>query len=157
MLLLAALGQALFLIPAVGRAAERGVALAEVEADAAAVRTVEQRRHLASALLAFTARPSFTAETASIVGVLGIAPERVDALAGRRPRFETGIGVIAAPAAAIILLVTLGVASALVPNASLSVPLLLAQSCTVLMLGLPLAGLIGLFAHRTRGASLPSA
>ncbi|MBA2764821.1 MAG: M48 family metalloprotease [Thermoleophilaceae bacterium] len=154
LLLLATLGRALFLLPAIGQAGERSAALAEVEADAAAVRKVGQRRHLAAALLAFAASPSVAADLVRPVGVLAIAPQRVDALAGRPPRFEERIGLFAASSAAVILIGAVGLLAAVSPRASLSVPLLLAQSCMLLMLLISLGGLLVLLVRRARGPSL---
>jgi len=156
LLLLATLGRALFLIPAISQAGERGAALAEVEADAAAVKKVGQRRHLAAALLALATIPSIAPDSAGPVGLIAIAPQRVDALAGRPPRFEDRIGLFATSSVTVLLIGAVGLISAVSPAASLSVPLLLAQSCMLLMLVIPLGGLLVLLVRHAGGPRLLS-
>jgi Zn-dependent protease with chaperone function len=69
-----ALAAAFFLVPPLRSLGRRQAALAELVADAAAVRELGDPRALASALLAF--------DGSGPPGVVGIAPERVDHLLG---------------------------------------------------------------------------
>jgi len=124
------LGEALFFLPGVRQLGERYGALAEVAADQAAVRTAGGRAPLASALLTFeSADPA----------VVGIAPERVDHLLGDNPPWRlpavllawTLVGLTAAG----VLALRLDQAAA---HSQLSLPLVVAQACMLLMAVVPL-------------------
>jgi Zn-dependent protease with chaperone function len=75
---LRALTRSLPWAPGLGLLAERHATVAELAADAVAIRTAGSRRHLASALLAVADHDERQSH--------GIAPERVDHLMGRLPR-----------------------------------------------------------------------
>lgn len=140
LLLARALGDGLFPVPAVGRLAQRYVALAELAADEAAERATSGKRALASALLAFDAHPD--------PAVVGIAPERVDRLLGQRPSWELPVMLLAGAAATLAAFgaLTIRVLQA-TDHASISLPALLAQLCMVAMAAVPLllgaGGLLG--------------
>lgn len=130
-LLARALSDALFFMPALRRLSERYGALAELAADEAAVRE-HDRATLAAALLSF-------GETRNPAVVVGVAPERIDHLLGRPPRWELPISLLLASTVAIGALAGIAVtARALTSAADFNVPLLLAQSCMLAMLALPL-------------------
>jgi Zn-dependent protease with chaperone function len=78
LLVVRALTRALPWAPGLARLAERHVTVAELAADAAAVRIAGRRRHLAAALLAVSDHGGPDGH--------GIAPERVDHLMGKLPR-----------------------------------------------------------------------
>jgi hypothetical protein len=125
------LSDALFFLPALRRLTQRYGALAELAADEAAVRE-HDRSTLAAALLSF-------GEARNPAGVVGIAPERVDHLLGRPPRWELPVSLLLGSAVAIGGLVGAAItARALTSAAELNVPLLVAQSCMLVMLALPL-------------------
>lgn len=125
------LADALFFLPALRRLADRYGALAELSADAAAVRaSAGERQPLASALLAFgeTADPA----------VVSIAPERVDHLMGRRTRWGLPLTALSWAVLALGGLVALAIRAAEVTEAgALNVPLVAAQACMVLMVVVP--------------------
>jgi Zn-dependent protease with chaperone function len=126
-----ALSEALFFLPALRRLTARYGALAELAADEAAVRE-HDRSTVAAALLSF-------GEARNPAVVVGIAPERVDHLLGRSPRWELPISLLLASAVAIGGLIGAAItARALTSAAELNVPLLVAQSCMLVMLALPL-------------------
>ena len=126
-----ALSQALFFLPVLRRLSERYAALAELAADEAAVRD-HDRGTLAAALLSF-------GEARSPAGVVGIAPERVDHLLGRPARWELPLSLLLGSAVAIGGLAGAALtARALGTAAEVNVPLLLAQSCMLVMLALPI-------------------
>lgn len=142
LLVMRALGDGLFFLPAVRRLADRYAALAELAADEAAVRATRDSRAVASALLAF--------DTVAEPAVVGIAPERVDRLLGERPRWElptallAGAGVTVAAVGAL----TLRLAEA-TGRASIGLPQLLAQVCMLAMALAPvLAGAGAILAGR---------
>jgi hypothetical protein len=125
------LSEALFFMPALRRLTERYGALAELAADEAVVRE-HDRSTLAAALLSF-------GEARNPAVVVGIAPERVDHLLGRPPRWELPVSFLVGSAVAIGGLVGAAMtARALTSAAELNLPLLVAQSCMLLMLALPL-------------------
>jgi Zn-dependent protease with chaperone function len=135
---------ALFFLPAAQGLAERYSSLAELAADSAAVHK-RGSQSLASALLAFeAANPA----------VVGIAPERVDHLLGERPTWALPLGVIAWSLVALTALAVVGLrldAAHTVPT--LSLPLLVAETCMLLMAILPLVlGAVSILAAR-RAAS----
>lgn len=120
---------ALFFLPAARGLAERYAALAELAADAAAVRA-QGAQPLASAMLAFErADPA----------VVGIAAERVDHLLGERPAWQLPLALIAWSLTALTLLgAVVWRLDAAQHHATLNVPLAAAQACMVLMAVLPL-------------------
>ncbi len=121
------LSDALFFLPVLRRLSERYAALAELAADAAAVRgSHNDSRPLASALLAF--------DGATNSAVVGIAPERVDHLLGQPARWELPVALLAWTAVVIgaIVVVALRVADA-TAHTTLNLPLLAAQLCMVSM------------------------
>jgi Zn-dependent protease with chaperone function len=125
------LSEALFFVPVLRRVTERYGALAELAADEAAARE-HDRSTLAAALLSF-------GEARNPAVVVGIAPERVDHLLGRPPRWELPLSLLLGSLVAIGgLLGAAMVARALTSAAELNVLLLLAQSCMLVMLALPL-------------------
>jgi Zn-dependent protease with chaperone function len=133
---------ALFFLPAARKLAERYAALAELAADAAAVRR-RGPQPLASALLTFEAADP---------AVVGIAPERVDHLLGERPAWQLPVALIAWALTALtaVAVVALRLDAVQVDGPVLNVPLLAAQACMLLMAALPvlLGGLSILGARR---------
>jgi Zn-dependent protease with chaperone function len=126
-----ALSEALFFMPAVRRLTERYAALTELAADEAAVRE-HDRSTLAAALLSF-------GEARNPAVVVGVAPERIDHLLGRPPRWELPLSLLVGSAVAIGGLVGAAMtARALTSAAEINLPLLVAQSCMLVMLALPL-------------------
>lgn len=129
------LGEALFFLPAARRLGERSSALAELSADEAAVRaSAGDPAPLAAALLAF-------AQAQRPAQAVGIAPERVDHLAGRPPTHRLPLPALAL---AFALLGALAAVSWLASRsaaagASLALPLLSRQPCVLALAGLPLA------------------
>jgi BlaR1 peptidase M56 len=125
------LSEALFFMPALRRLTERYGALAELAADEAAVQE-HDRSTLAAALLSF-------GEARNPAVVVGVAPERVEHLLGRPPRWELPVSLLVGSVVAIGGLVGAAMTvRALTSTAELNLPLLLAQSCMLLMLALPL-------------------
>ena len=131
LLLARALGEGLFFLPVLRRLAERYAALAELAADEAAVKASRSPQPIASALLAFDAHPNPV--------VVGIAPERVDSLLGRRARFELPVLLLAGGLAtiAVLVAVTVGMAGA-TGHATIGLPALAAQACMMTMAAVPL-------------------
>lgn len=129
------LSDGLFFAPALRRLADRYAALAELAADRAAVRMHdEDPGPLASALLAFErADPA----------VVGIAPERVDHLLGDAPRWNLPVALAAWALTMIAGIAALGVFVEAAAHAPLNVPLLVAQSCMVVMIAVPLVMVAG--------------
>jgi Zn-dependent protease with chaperone function len=126
------LSDSLFFLPVLRRLADRYAALAELAADAAAVRRHRgDTRPLAAALLAFDER----ADSA----VVGIAPERVDHLLGERPRWELPVALLAWATVVVVafLVVALRTEQA-TAHATVSLPLVAAQLCMVAMAVAPL-------------------
>jgi Zn-dependent protease with chaperone function len=135
-LLVRTLGESLFFMPVLRRSAERYNALAELAADSAAAREAGAGR-LASALLAFGERGSPNV-------VVGIAPERVDHLLGQSPRWELPLSLVVGSLATVVALVAVMLgSSSLLSGTSLSLPMLAARSCMLLMVVLPALILIG--------------
>jgi Zn-dependent protease with chaperone function len=136
------LGDALFFLPMLSPLADRYATLAELAADEAAVRQTGSQRPLAAALLAFEQTPS--------TSVVGIAPERVDNLLGKRARWELPVALLAGGAVTLagLIAIVLRTASA-TGEASVAMPLLLAQACMVAMAVFPvLGGAVLVFASR---------
>jgi hypothetical protein len=141
LLLARSVAEALFFLPRLRRSSERYEALGELAADEAAVRQLEGRGPLASALLKFgSSRP----ETSPVVG---IAPERVDHLLGdpEASRWRLPRSLAARSAIALAGLVAL-FALSLQLDPGPQLPLLLAAGCMVGMVGGPV--LIALAAVR---------
>ncbi len=134
MLVVAALADSLFFMPVLLRLAERYRALAELAADETAARA-KGRRALASAMLAIARRDDSQA-------IMGIAPERVDQLLGRRVEWRLPSGVLTASALALGSVVALlaatraaaGLTSANLTSAAVSV-------CSASMLIVPVLAL----------------
>lgn len=129
------LSDGLFFAPALRRLADRYAALAELAADRAAVRAHrEDPAPLASALLAFeSADPA----------VVGIAAERVDHLLGDTPRWDLPVALAAWAVTMIAGVVALALFVSAAAQAPLNVPLLVAQSCMVVIAAVPLAIVAG--------------
>lgn len=123
LMLLRVLEHALPFLPGLPRIAERYAALAEVAADEAALARTGDQRGLARALLVFGAHEQ-------PAGAVGIAPDRVDLLMGRRPGWELPVGVLAAFVLAVAALTgaTL-VAELLLQGHHVDVPLLPTPGC----------------------------
>jgi Zn-dependent protease with chaperone function len=120
------LADALFFLPVLRRLSERYAALAELAADATAVRRTKDPAHLASALVAF--------EDSMGPAVVGIAPERVDHLLGARPRWELPVALLAWAAVVTVALVVVAVRTEqATAHATLSLPLVAAQLCMLTM------------------------
>ncbi|MEJ7718541.1 MAG: M56 family metallopeptidase [Thermoleophilaceae bacterium] len=141
------LADGLFFMPILPRMAERYVSLAELAADEAALRGRDPSA-LAGALLSFGER--------GVPGTaVGIAPERVDHLLGRGPRWELPVSLLLGS------MVTVGALTALTVHAGpalsageLNLPLLVLQSCMLVMIALPalVAGSALLFSRPMRTA-----
>jgi hypothetical protein len=129
-----ALAAALPFIPLLRRISERYEALGELAADEAAVRDLEGRGPLASALLKFGEAEPQSAP------VVAIAPERVDHLIGDReagtwrlPRWLAGRSALALAGLAVLVVLSLQV------EPSPQLPILLAAGCMAAMAGGPIA------------------
>lgn len=126
-----ALGDALFFLPVLRRLRRRYAALAELAADEAAVAAVGSRSVLASALLTF-------GERANPQAVVGIAPERVDHLLGKRARWEMPVSLFLGALVTLGGLVAMGAATASASTgAGMGLPFMLAQSCAAAMTVVP--------------------
>jgi Zn-dependent protease with chaperone function len=131
-----ALGRGFFFLPILGRLAERYAALAECEADAAAVRRTGDRGCLASALLIFDS---------GMAGSVGIAPERVDELVGRRNRWSFPILLAAGCVAIAATVLAVAARSAAATGAaSIRVSMLAVDICMVAMVAVPMLAGCGL-------------
>jgi hypothetical protein len=138
------LADGLFFLPALRRLADRYASLSELAADAAAVRASGgDRRPLAAALLLFGEVPNNPA-------VVSIAPERVDYLLGRKPRWELPAALLAGAAVSVGAMVALALrAIEVTEHGALNLPLLAAHACMLAMVLLPLvAGSAALLASR---------
>ncbi|MGI9020891.1 MAG: M56 family metallopeptidase [Solirubrobacterales bacterium] len=127
------LADAFFFLPALRRLSERYRQLAELAADEAAAEA-RGPSALASALLRFGERGGAAAP------VVGIAPERVERLLGREPRWQLPLSIFSG--SLVILAGLLGLvltAPALIQSESLSLAMILAESCMVAMIVAPLA------------------
>jgi Zn-dependent protease with chaperone function len=125
----------LFFAPALRRLADRYGDLAELAADRAAVRAHDgDAAALASALLAFEeADPA----------VVGIAPERVDHLLGDRARWGLPLALIVWAVAVLAAVGAVALRVQTSGDAPVSVPLMIAESCMLIMAVLPLAFMSG--------------
>ncbi len=126
------LSHALFFLPVLGRLVERYAELAELRADAAAVRASDgDRAPLASALLAFglTTHPG-----------LGIAPDRIDHLLGQQIASRTPRAwlLLAALTLALIGAATIVIGQSASTGLTLNLPLLSHQPCILVLAALPL-------------------
>lgn len=141
------LADALFFLPALGRLRSRFSTAAEIAADRSAVERVGGAEPLAAALLAL-------ADGSERPGTVRIAPERVDHLTGRPLRWRISRATVRASWAAGLALVVLVSMAALGHPGAVSLPLLAAQSCMLVMVGIPLAtGVLAVrwFSPRLRG------
>lgn len=122
---------ALFFLPVMRRLAQRYADLAELAADAAAVKRLGAQP-LASALLRFGS---------SEPAVVGIAAERVDHLLGARPPHGLPLALLAWALTALTALavVALRLDALHEPGATLNVPLFAEQACMWLMAAVPVA------------------
>lgn len=153
LLVVRALGDALFFMPVLRRLRERYAILAELAADEAAVSAAGSRSALASALLTFGERPNSHV-------VVGIAPERVDHLLGDRARWELPASLFAGALVTLGGLVAIGAAASSSGAAGMSLPFVLAQLCTIAMTAFPAvfgAGLLVASTRRMRRADAPPA
>lgn len=133
-------GSALFFLPLMRRLAEGYGAVAEMAADQAALRQAGgNRQPLAAALLRF--------ESSAVPGVVAIAPDRVDHLLGRSPRWPMPVALTGATILALgaFLAVTARLHAA--TTMRINLPLLGTQLCMAAMVLVPLvvgaAGLLG--------------
>jgi len=128
------LREALFFLPVLRHLAERYAALAELAADAAAVhRTRDDPQPLACALLAFHESGS--------PAVVGIAPERVDHLLGRRSCWELPFALLAWAIVVVGAIVVVALRTAQAAHAmTINLPLLASQLCMIAMAVVPLVG-----------------
>lgn len=126
-----ALSDGLFFLPALRPLSERYAEVAELAADRAAVRaSQDDAAPLASALLSFEAADP---------AVVGIAPERVDHLMGERWSWQLPAALLAWALLAVSALVVVALrVQATGAAVELNVPLLVAQSCMLLLASLPL-------------------
>jgi Zn-dependent protease with chaperone function len=147
-LLARTLADTLFFLPVVKRLSRRYEQLAEVAADDASLTSATGRGPLASALLAFGERG-----TESIV--VGITPERVDHLLGAAPRWQLPRALLAVSLAAAAALVAIAMALSMAGSPDrLNLSMLLASSCMLLMVGVPLALLLAArFVARPRAST----
>lgn len=128
LLVMRALADGLFFLPALKRMSSRYASLVELAADEAAVEALGERRSLARALLRFGA-------AAPGLAVAGISPERIghldgDRAASRWQLSSASIALSAALAAAIVL----GSLAVLVSGpAPVDLTVVLAQSCVLLV------------------------
>jgi len=134
LLVIAVLGEALFFMPVMRRLRERYAQLAEVAADEAAAHATGAQP-LAAALMRF-------GETTAPGIVVGIAPERVDALLGQAPRWELSLSLLTAAIVSVAAISAAALATAgSLPAHTISGSQLTAQACMLAMtLGPILAG-----------------
>lgn len=142
------LAKALFFMPVLGRLHSSYCATAELAADdAAIVADGGSPSALASALVAFT-------EATRPAGSVGIAPERVDHMLGRRVPSPMPISRLAAALAtsALIGLIAWKTGGAAVAHATFNLPLLSTEPCIITLALIPgLFGAIG--ARRLRSVT----
>lgn len=126
-----ALSDGLFFLPALRPLSERYAEVAELAADRAAVRASrDDAAPLASALLSFEAADP---------AVVGIAPERVDHLMGERWSWQLPAALLAWALVAVGALVVVALrVQATGAAVEVNVPLLVAQSCMLILAGVPL-------------------
>jgi hypothetical protein len=137
------LSQALFFLPVLRRLHDRYGDLAELTADAAAVRATEgATAPLASALLTFGGRDSDD--------VVGISPARVDALLGRSRPWELPSFLVAGALASLAALAVLfwRTSAAASAHATLNLPVVSSQPCVLVLALLPPLAVAGAMAAR---------
>lgn len=128
-----AVADAFFFMPALRHLSDRYGQLAELAADEAAARAAG-REALASAMLRFGER---NGEAAPVVG---IAPERVEHLLGAAPRWRLPLSILAGSLIVLAGLLSLVLtAPALIDSESVSLAVVVAQSCMVAMTLAPIA------------------
>lgn len=133
-LVVSALAQSLFFMPALRRLAERYSALAEIAADEAAARA-RGGRALASAMLAF-------GRSDDSHSVIGVAPERVDQLLGHAPEWRVKADVLSTTVLALVGVVGLAVAAGgLAGPAGVDLTEVAMSLCRISLLALPLLAL----------------
>ena len=132
LLVIRALADGLFFVPAVRRLGDRYAELAELAADEEAERGAGDPRALASALLAFDAHPHPAA--------VGIAPERVDRLLGRSSGWQLPTLVLLAAGVTLVAFgaLTMRLLQA-ADQASVTLPALAAEACMIAMAAGPMA------------------
>jgi hypothetical protein len=125
------LSEALFFLPVLGRLGEDCAALAELDADAAALQSCAgDRSALAEAMLSF-------AEPSVHPAAVGIAPERVDQLAGEAPRWRLPRRLLGIGVATSVCLAAVALLAQAVVASPIALPALSAQLCMAMMLALP--------------------
>jgi BlaR1 peptidase M56 len=133
LLLATVLSEALFFLPVMARLRDRFVSLLELAADEAAARDGRGGAGaLAAAMLAFE-------EASSPAGAIGIAPERVDYLAGRPPAWRLPRAALALGALTVAAMLV-GVWAAgqhAVVRTTLAVPGLSHQPCVLVLACVP--------------------
>jgi hypothetical protein len=135
MLILSALAEGVFFMPALSGLADRYRALAEIAADESAVRQAGIAP-LASALLAFGRHDNPHA-------VVGIAPERVDHLLGRRSTWQPPTRPICASALGLVALVALALsAQATVGTSGVGLADAVMSACSLALLALPIGAVL---------------
>lgn len=139
------LAESFFFLPVLRRLGDRYRELAELAADDAAS-AAHSPRILASALLRFDHAAGGNA------AVVGIAPERVDHLLGRPPRWQLPLSLLAGSLVSLLALGALVVtAPALIAAQSLSLAVVLAESCMLAMVAVPVAaGGVAIYLSRSR-------
>lgn len=129
MLVARTLAESAFFLPVLHRSRERYAALADLAADDAAVRASGRPGPLAAALLAFDANGG---------PAVGVAPERVDHLAGQLSSWQVPMRDVASGIATIGVLGLVIAATALAsPGAGLSVATVAMSACTFFVLASP--------------------
>ena len=138
------LAEAFYFLPALAASAERYAALAEVAADAAAVRNAG-RPAVAGALIAFAPSPD-------AASTIRLDPERVDHLMGRSPGLRLQLPLLLGSVASGVA-IALGAASTAAAGPTLDVPRLAADSsAAATTLALPIAWFAMLARSRRRRA-----
>jgi Zn-dependent protease with chaperone function len=128
---------ALFFLPALGRLSRRYHQLAELAADDAAARSWGASA-LASALLRFGERGE------EAMPVVGIAPERVEHLLGQAPRWQLPFSLLSGSLVILAALFALVLTTpALTESESFGLAAILAESCMVTMVVVPVGMAIG--------------
>lgn len=140
------LRDALFFLPVMRHIADRYEGMAEMAADASAVRRCGDRGALASAMLTFEERAP--------AGSVGIAPERVDHLLGQPPRWQLPLFLLAAGLVTLAAIALLGAATAAAaPREGISLAVLIAQMCMFAMAVVPVLGGAALVLTVKRGVA----
>ena len=140
------LSQALFFVPVLRPLCDRYSDLAELRADAAAIRaSAGQNAPLASALLAF--------EASGPPSAAGISPERVDSLLGQPARWRLPSRLMTASLGALAALSVLiwRAGDAASAHATFNLPLLSSQPCLMIVMLLPFVPCVGMLVRGERG------